>query len=624
MTRSKTSEQLFFDSEVEKTAKKLRKEARLRKLQEAESSTEEVEKFNEDFSSGSEEGVLSDERENSSEESEEETMAERTLRQLHAPQANQQPLCITYPNLEAGFELKSGLIHYLPKFHGMESENPHNHLKEFHAVCSGMRPQASRAAMIRREISGIKQKDIETLHDYWERFNRLCASCPQHGITDHSLIQYFYEGMLSMERKMVDAASGGSFIDKTPNAAKELIKSMAATSQQFGKPQETSRKAYEVSSSSIEEKLNALTSLVQNMALGKVAQVKACGICAGHGHATDECPSLQEENSEQINALNGYQGQFQRKYDPFSNTYNPGLRDHPNFSYKQQDNALQPNAFQQYHQKPQYNPALNNSNSGMVSNSNNQSVRADLMKFQDEQSKMNANFQANFQNLEKQLSQIATSLSVIQSQGKLPSQTEPNPRQNASAITLRNAKELTLPKAKSGHVLEQYVPEKSTIEGVVPEQQAEKSRDQNQPTPLVIKPPFSSRLAKSKKERDDKDIFETFHIYEPMAQRVFEVCREDKLQVVLEESFEVCSEEEESNVELGEDVKEIAMEMASLKQIPENFVDKSIVLTKQLEIQSLENGKVQKVNGHRLKPFYENVPIEAGEEMELQVPDVEH
>ncbi|CAA0810467.1 Unknown protein, partial [Striga hermonthica] len=167
----------------------------------------------------------------------------------------QTPLCIEYPTMEADFELKSGLIHILPKFRGLENEDPHKHLKEFHVACSSMKPQgvtedqiklrafpfslidcakdwlfylppgsvntwngmlrlfldkyfpASRAANIRRGICSIKQKDVETLHDYWERFKQLCSCCPQHGISEQLLIQYFYEGLLPMERRMMDAAS---------------------------------------------------------------------------------------------------------------------------------------------------------------------------------------------------------------------------------------------------------------------------------------------------------------------------------------------------------------------------------------------------------------------------------
>ena len=53
---------------------------------------------------------------------------------------DQQPLCIQYPNLEVAFELKSSSIHLLPTFHGFAEEDLNKHLKEFHVVCSSMRP----------------------------------------------------------------------------------------------------------------------------------------------------------------------------------------------------------------------------------------------------------------------------------------------------------------------------------------------------------------------------------------------------------------------------------------------------------------------------------------------------
>ena len=64
----------------------------------------------------------------------------RTLKELATLDLDQQPLCIQYPNLEVAFELKSGLIHLLPTFHGFAEEDPNKHLKEFHVVCSSMRP----------------------------------------------------------------------------------------------------------------------------------------------------------------------------------------------------------------------------------------------------------------------------------------------------------------------------------------------------------------------------------------------------------------------------------------------------------------------------------------------------
>ncbi|KAK4283959.1 hypothetical protein QN277_000855 [Acacia crassicarpa] len=65
-----------------------------------------------------------------------------TLKELATPDVGNQNLYIQYPELAANFELKSGLIHLLPKFHGLAGECPHKHLKEFHVVCSTMKPQA--------------------------------------------------------------------------------------------------------------------------------------------------------------------------------------------------------------------------------------------------------------------------------------------------------------------------------------------------------------------------------------------------------------------------------------------------------------------------------------------------
>ncbi|RDX76821.1 hypothetical protein CR513_43147, partial [Mucuna pruriens] len=56
--------------------------------------------------------------------------------ELATPDVVYQPWCIRYPQLEPAqtYELKSGLIQSLPKFHGLVGEDPHKHLKEFHVA----------------------------------------------------------------------------------------------------------------------------------------------------------------------------------------------------------------------------------------------------------------------------------------------------------------------------------------------------------------------------------------------------------------------------------------------------------------------------------------------------------
>ena len=154
---------------------------------------------------------------------------------------------------------------------------------------------------------------------------------------------------MPVERSMIDAASGGALVDKTPQQARVLISNTAANSQQFNTPAELSvRKVNEISTStSLEHQIANLTSVVQQLAMDRTTQqVMRCGICSKNGHPTDSCSTLYEEGkNEQVNVVGGFQGQngFQRKYDPFSNTYNPGWRNHPNFSYGGNQQAIGPN-----------------------------------------------------------------------------------------------------------------------------------------------------------------------------------------------------------------------------------------------------------------------------------------
>jgi hypothetical protein len=82
---------------------------------------------------------------------------------------------------------------------------------------------ASRVVNIRKEICGIQQSHGDTLSKYWERFEQLCIQCPHHQIPEQLLIQYFYEGLLPTDHSIIDAASGGALVDKTPEAAPQLI-----------------------------------------------------------------------------------------------------------------------------------------------------------------------------------------------------------------------------------------------------------------------------------------------------------------------------------------------------------------------------------------------------------------
>ena len=303
---------------------------------------------------------------------------------------------------------------------------------------------------------------------------------------------------------MIDAASGGALVDKTPDAARNLIANMAANSQQFGaRMDHTSRKVNEVSISNLERQILDLTCMVRQMAVGNMEATRVCGICSLSGHSTDLCPTLQNnENIQQANAMGNFLGQSQRQYDPYSNSYKPSWRDHPNLSYGNQagQGCYQPpfQAKQQTNQAP---------NSGMSLNEIVKALANNTMQFQQE---VRANMQqtkVSIHNLETQIGQLATTVSKLEAQGlgKLPFQTVVNPQENVSAIMLRSGKEI---ESKIPHELvkkkQREKEDKDSKDDKVNPQSME-----NKLTNLVL-PPFPSRLAKTKKEEQEKEIFETF------------------------------------------------------------------------------------------------------------------
>ena len=64
--------------------------------------------------------------------------------------------------------------------------------------------------------------------------------------------------------------------------------------------------------------------------------IKVCGICGIFGHRANMCPQ-NVYDPEQINYMNANKPRLH--FDPYANTYNPGWRSHPNFSWRTNNQA---------------------------------------------------------------------------------------------------------------------------------------------------------------------------------------------------------------------------------------------------------------------------------------------
>ncbi|KAM2957608.1 hypothetical protein FF2_024563 [Malus domestica] len=527
-------------------------------------------------------------------------MDNRTLKELSASGLdNAAPLFIQYPMAAQGktdeFELKSSLLHHIPKYHGLSMEDPNKHLKEFEVVCSSMTPvnvdgnilkmkafpfslmdkakdwlyelapgtvtswesmkraflekffPTSRIILLRKKISGIQQEEGESFPTYYERFKSLVASCPQHQMKEELLLQYFYEGLLPLERQMLDASAGGALVDKTPMAAKVLIANRALNAQQYegvGQRGPSRHQVHEVSATSdLHSQLANLTSIVSQMAEGmKMQGPMVCGVCSIQGHVSEKCPQLIENGGwESANAI-GFQGQNQSRHDPYSNTYNPGWRDHPNFKWKDPQQPQNQGGFRQ--QPPgffpkTYGPPQNQAQSGpsasgtSLDNDALLKILTKLSNGQEDQAKAMHNQDKRVDQLEKQIGQIAEFVGKFRDPGQLPSSTIPNPKggfESAKAITLRSGKEVGAdPTSKTGHnedeilQMEEEESRLPTAKVVPPLPQvpnvpnlpnsSHKGKNVSNSVHTNVFPsnvPFPSRFMQTKKEEAEKDILETF------------------------------------------------------------------------------------------------------------------
>ncbi|CAN6700797.1 unnamed protein product [Malus baccata var. baccata] len=329
---------------------------------------------------------------------------------------------------------------------------------------------------------------------------------------------------------MLDASAGGALVDKTPREAKTLIANRALYAQQYeGVGQrDTSRPHHvnEVSSiSELQSQMANLTSMLSQLVEGPKTQgATICGVCSIQGHQSDQCPQLIENGGWESANVVGYGNQNQPRGDPFSNTYNQGWRDHPNFrwrdapQYGQQSGFRQPPGFFPRPMAPQPPPPAQSSktNSGTSMNDDKtyQLLTTMAQGMQNQEKEVNE--------LKKQMGQMAEFLGQFRENGKLPSTTVVNPKggfESAKAITLRSGKEVRN-KEDEKMQIEEEEQSYPTARVASPMPQPPKTSHpstsgKNVPNVVISNTnlpnvPFPCRFAQSKKEESEKDILDTF------------------------------------------------------------------------------------------------------------------
>ncbi|XP_050874985.1 uncharacterized protein LOC127078587 [Lathyrus oleraceus] len=285
--------------------------------------------------------------------------------------------------------------------------------------------------MLRAQTNKFRQKDKESLFDVWERYKDMMRPCPYHGLEQWLIIHTFYNGLLYNTKMKLNAAVGGALMDKPYEDAYQLIENMAQNYFQWGGERTTTEKpttkigTYEVNGiDHINAKVDALTQKIENLTITLAAVVAAvapnCELCGTPGHTNIECKLLLAGiPTDQVNYAQG---------NPYSNTYNPGWRNHPNFSYKNNNALFAPNP------TPIVPPGYQKGALAAPQaprNSNLELMMENLMNAKVQQNKDFANQNAH--------------TTTAAPTGAFPGQPQPNPKGHANTITLRIGTELDEP-----------------------------------------------------------------------------------------------------------------------------------------------------------------------------------
>ena len=351
-----------------------------------------------------------------------------------------------------------------------------------------------KTAEMRNQILSFKMKDDESLYEGWERFKELLMLCPHHGQEKWTLLHVFYNAVDSSTRLIIDASAGGRIMAMEVDEAWDLIETTAQHSHSYSDARSTSKKAagmYEVQSDTLQQaqmdamsqeikRLKLLVQKSQGQQVGSSTQAVSvsCQFCGEGDHTISSCQLYIAQDDAQGEA--NYTGNFNRgpRNDPYSNTYNPGWRNHPNFSYANNQAALRPPpGFQQRAPPPQ--------NQERAQTSDDSKLDLIMKELQ--------NVNKILKNHDSLHAQYA--LNAPRPQGQLPGQTEANPKGQINAVTLRSGKQLEDPKVvdlkQKGKVVEE--PE----EVVIQEKEQEEVPKYVPPPPFKPPLPFPQRRAQA-------------------------------------------------------------------------------------------------------------------------------
>lgn len=461
----------------------------------------------------------------------------KTLRDYLQPIRSSTPSCMVLPSNTGTFEIKHEVIQLLSKFHGLDSESPYLHLKEFDEVCAtlhyanvnedavkirlfpfslkekakawlhSLRPRSigtwqemsreflkkffptHKTNTLRRNIMNFSQKENETFFRCWERFKELLLTCPHHGYETWRVISFFYDGLSSEMRQFVEMMCNGEFMDKDPEEAWDYFDFLAENSQSWNstnnpeemKPIDSSKgMIYSLKEDTdMNTRVEALARKIEAMEcqIVKANKIKeiVCEICESNAHYTKDCPTVPA-----FQEVLHDQANFMNNYKkPCSSSYyetsNLNWNNHPNSQRRTQD--------------------------------------YDMQNFLQTQNAFNYKTTQAIEDLKAMMSQIISTMQVRE-KGTFPAQSQPNPKgqfeigSSSSKDPQVNVQEITT--LRSGREINKEISKKVEKPKEPSPSKGDEKEKQDEPKAYVPVAPFPQRLLASKKDVQNQEVLDVF------------------------------------------------------------------------------------------------------------------
>ncbi|KAL4352889.1 hypothetical protein GQ457_06G010670 [Hibiscus cannabinus] len=158
---------------------------------------------------------------------------------------------------------------------------------------------------LRNAITSFRQIDDESMYKAWDRYKELFRKFPMHRFNEWTKVIMFYNGVNAPTRTMLDASANCTLLDKSAEEAIEILDRLANNDYQFP----STRRGM--------TRRNATTYELE---------------------PTDSVSAQQAALTNMNPESSFYVGNYNRNKNPYSNTYNPGWKQHPNFSWNNQRN----------------------------------------------------------------------------------------------------------------------------------------------------------------------------------------------------------------------------------------------------------------------------------------------